>query len=173
MMNNVRNGLITFSAAFILQPFIHNLIPLRGWTPNLVLCLAAALICATEESGIWLAFGMLFALFSDFVFGLYTGIGMGAILVSLTILILLKHFLVEANVLMAALMSVMTTWVYNFVYWLLAKAAGNMARLSAMAEMTIIQTVVNLLFFMIIYVVVSRWIHKKRKWTFYFRQSRL
>jgi hypothetical protein len=172
MKNNVRNGLITFSAAFILQPFIHNLIPLRGWTPNLILCLAAALICATEESGIWLAFGMLFALFSDFAFGLYTGIGMGAILAALTILILLKHVLVEANVLMAALMSVMTTWVYNFVYWLLAKAAGNTARLLTMAEMTMIQMVVNLVFFMIIYLIVSRLILKKRKWTFYFRQSR-
>ena len=172
MMNNVRNGLITFSAAFVLQPFIHNLIPLRGWTPNLILCLAAALICATEESGIWLAFGMLYALFCDFAFGLYTGIGMGTMLVTLTILILLKHVLVEANALMAALMSVMTTWVYNFVYWLLARAAGNGARFLTMTRMTLIQMIFNLIFFMIIYGIVSSRIRKKRKWTFYFRQSR-
>ena len=69
-------GFLAYLVAFILQPFLYNLFPGIGATPNLILCLTAVLVYLYDENVPWMAFGVGAALAVDITYGLYIGIGM-------------------------------------------------------------------------------------------------
>ena len=68
-------GFILFLAAFILQPFFHNLIPAFGGNVNLILCLTVIMTFLYDETVIGIFFGLVFGLAGDLFYGMYAGPG--------------------------------------------------------------------------------------------------
>lgn len=63
---------ILYLAAFLLQPFLYNLIPVLGGNVNLLLCMTVIFTLLYEDTqGIF--FGAVFGLLYDLFFGMYAG----------------------------------------------------------------------------------------------------
>lgn len=108
---------IIYLAAFLLQPFLYNLIPVLGDNINLLLCLTVmfTFLYDDEEQGIF--FGFIFGLLHDLFFGLYAGPGvLSLVLCGILVMIIKAHINVE-NFFNGILITLFSTWVYASLYW--------------------------------------------------------
>lgn len=149
-------GLIAYLVAFILQPFLYNLFPGIDATPNLILCLTAVLVFIYEDNVPWMAFGVGFALAMDFAYGLYIGIGMMTMIIVILAIMVFKHFFNVENLLNSVILSVVITWVYATVYWLIAFIGGSPYTYWYALKSLPWQLVFNAIIFMLIYLVMIR-----------------
>lgn len=155
-MNSFWKGFIAFLAAFILQPFLFNLFPGLGVTPNLILCLTAALTYIYDDNVAWMALGAGFALAMDIVSGPFVGIGMLSIIIAEVLILIFKHFFNVENFVNSLVFSLLITWVYETIYWVISVIAGSpYGYLYALKTMAL-QILFNAIIFMIIYLVMIR-----------------
>lgn len=110
-------GLILYVAAFFLQPFLQNLIPVFGNHINLLLCLTVVLTFVYDEVLPGIFFGFIFGLLHDLVFGIYLGPGTIALMVSGITVLILREFANIENIFNALFMMLLSTWLYATVYW--------------------------------------------------------
>lgn len=118
-------GLILYLAAFILQPFLHNLIPGLGGNVNLILCLTVILTFLYDETVIGIFFGLVFGLAGDLFYGMYAGPGGFAFVAVGVAVLLLKRFANKENSFNALIMMLLSTWMYASVYWLVYYFIGS------------------------------------------------
>ncbi|MCI2196742.1 MAG: hypothetical protein LKK51_01550 [Eubacterium sp.] len=159
-------GIIAFTAALVLQPFLHSLFP-GIQTPNIILMLTAALTMVYADNLLWMVMGMIYALLEDAVFGLFLGIGMVSTFGVILLILFTRHLFNSRSALVALIVSILVTLVYSLLYWGLAHAASSpysfMTALKTMPE----QIAENTIVFMLIYWRLSVDEHKRNKKNWY------
>lgn len=155
-MSSFWKGFLVFLAAFLLQPFLNNLFPGFEIIPNLVLCLAAALTYIYEDNVAWMALGAGFTLAMDITGGLYIGIGMLSIIIVEVLIVVFKHFFNVDNLVNSIVLSVLVTWVYQSVYWIISALAGSQYGYLYAMKSILWQVLFNAVIFMIIYLIMIR-----------------
>ena len=108
---------LVYLAAFLLQPFLQNLVPIIGNNVNLVLCLTVMLVFIDEDPGQGIFFGSIATLFTDLFYGAYTGPGVLAIALTGIAVYVLKYFVHVENFANAILFMIGTTLLYASLYW--------------------------------------------------------
>ncbi len=112
-----RTGFLMYLAAFFLQPFLQNLIPVFGGHVNLLLCLTVVLTFLYEDTLPGILFGFVFGLLYDMVNGMYAGPGVLSLMViGIGVLVLREFFNIE-NFFNALVTALLSTWLYATVYW--------------------------------------------------------
>lgn len=119
------HGFILYLAAFFLQPFLQNLIPLLGNHLNLLLCLTVVLTFVYDERLTGIFFGFIFALLSDIVSGYYLGPAVLAVTCAGIVVLILREFTNIENIFNALFMMLLSTWLYATVYWGVYKLLGS------------------------------------------------
>ncbi len=159
-------GILAFTAALVLQPFLHSLFP-GLQTPNILLCLTAALTMVYADNFLWMVMGIVYALLEDAVFGYFLGIGMISTFVVILLILLTRHLFNCKSYLVALVISIAVTLVYSLVYWILAHLASSpysfLTALATMPEQIIFNTIV----FMLIYWRLSVDEHRRNKKNWY------
>lgn len=118
-------GFILYFAAFLLQPFLYNLIPGFGGNVNLVLCLTVVMTFLYDETVIGIFFGLVFGLANDLFYGIYAGPGAFSLVVAGLAVLLLKRFANKENFFNALITMLLSTWMYASVYWLVYHFIGS------------------------------------------------
>lgn len=118
-------GLILYAAAFLLQPFLQNLIPILGNNVNLLLCLTVVLTFVYDEILPGIFFGFLFGLLHDLVYGIYLGPTALSLLAAGIAVLVLREFANIENILNALFMMLLSVWLYATVYWGIYSVLGS------------------------------------------------
>ena len=108
---------LVYLAAFLLQPFLQNLIPGIGNNVNLILCLTVMLVFVDEHPGQGIFFGSIFALLVDLFYGAYTGPGALAMAITGIAVYVLKYFTHVENFVNAIIFMIGGTLVFWTAYW--------------------------------------------------------
>ena len=120
-----RYAFLIYLAAFLLQPFLQNLIPFLGNNLNLILCLTVMFVFVYENPGQGIFFGSVFALLGDLFYGLYAGPSAIAMVICGLVVYLLKYFAHIENFLNGALFMAGGTILFGSVYWCIYAAIGT------------------------------------------------
>ena len=112
-----RHVFLIFLAAFLLQPFLQNLIPVLGNHVNFILCLTVMMVFVYPEPGQGIFFGSVFALLGDLFYGQYTGAGALAMVLTGISVYGLKYFAHIENFINAIVFMVGATVLYASIYW--------------------------------------------------------
>ena len=159
-------GILAFTAALVLQPFLHSLVP-GLQTPNILLMLTAALTMVYADNFLWMVLGMIYALLEDAVFGYFLGIGMISTFAVIILMLVTRHLFNCRSPLVALIISILVTIIYTVIYWVLARVASSpysfLSALRTMPEQVIGNTVV----FMLIYWRLSVDEHRRNKKNWY------
>ena len=159
-------GILAFTAALVLQPFLHSLFP-GLQTPNILLMLTAALTMVYADNLIWMVMGIIYALLEDAVFGYFLGIGMVTTFAVILLILVTRHLFNCKSALVAFVISILFTIIYSVVYWILAHLASSpysfMSVLKTMPE----QIAENTIVFMLIYWRLSVDEHRRNKKNWY------
>ena len=166
MKKQILKGIVVFLIVWILQAFLNGLIPAGMMVPNVILCMTIALIHVYGDDIRWMAIGLIAALCMDMWNGLFVGIGMCALLAAEIVILILRHFIDYDNVLFSAGISTVTIFVYYTVYFVLAKAKGSFYSYGYAIKYILIELVMNVIIFMIIYLFLMKHERKvnKRNW---------
>lgn len=117
--------ILLFVLAFLFQLTLVNLLSVRGIAPNLVLCLTVAITFAYEEGYRAIPFGLVAMLFIDITSAYYIGIGSLSLFITAIMVILFRRQLNVEQWAPLVVTSVLSTFVYNILYWALLKLLGN------------------------------------------------
>lgn len=120
-----RQGFFLYLGAFILQPFLCELIPALGGSLNLILCLTVILTYLFDETLPGLFFGLIFGLLSDVLYGLYVGPGAFALMIVGILVFVCRRFTNIENFFNALFVMLISTWLYTSLYWLIYHAIGS------------------------------------------------
>ena len=158
---------LIYLAAFILQPFLQNLVPLVGGNLNLILCLTVMFVFVHEEPGQGIFFGCIFAMLWDLFYGQYTGPGALALVLCATVVFLCKYFAHTENFLNAILFMAVATWLYMSIYWGIYAAIGSPYSYSYAMGSLLLQVVFNCIVGLGVYFVLMRRVIKHRRDRYY------
>lgn len=120
-----RTGFLIFLAAFFLQPFLQNLIPVLGGNINLLLCVTVVFTFLYDDNLCGIFFGFIFGLFYDLVYGMYAGPGVLALMVTGIAVLILREFANIENFFNALAAMLLSTWLYASVYWGIYTVLGS------------------------------------------------
>lgn len=124
----LRYIIITFAAALLIQTTLLNQLSLFGVTPNLILCVVVLFSFWFDGYGT-MGTGIVFGLLQDLAHGELIGIAaICYFFISLGIW-LTKHLLYRDNVLSIFFLTLVTTSVYEFLYWIIHAAMGGTAHI--------------------------------------------
>lgn len=120
-----KQGFFLYLGAFLLQPFLYELIPGLSGSLNLILCLTVMLTFLFDETFPGLFFGLIFGLIGDVLYGLYTGPGAFALMIVGILVFVSKGFTNRENIFNALLVMLISTWLYTTIYWLIYHCLGS------------------------------------------------
>lgn len=118
-------GFVVYLAAFLLQPFLYNLIPGFGGNVNLILCLTVIMTFLYNDTMAGIFFGLIFGLLGDMVYGIYIGPGAFAVVTVGIAVLLLKRFANIENFFNGLITMLLSTWMYASVYWVVYYFIGS------------------------------------------------
>jgi len=120
-----RYAICLFTAAFIIQTTLMNVVGIFGVTPNLLLCLVVIFSFLYVDNNYGLVLGVIFGLFYDVCFSEYTGIAaLAFFIISLSIMLVNVATNREA-VLSVLLVSAGATVLYTLIYWSIMSMLGS------------------------------------------------
>ena len=108
---------LLYLAAFFLQPFLQNLIPILGNQVNLLLCLTVVLTFVYDDILAGILFGFFFGVFSDMVSGIFLGPGVLALSITGIVVLILREFINIENIFNALFVILFSTWLHASIYW--------------------------------------------------------
>lgn len=115
---------ILYLAAFLLQPFLYNLIPVLGGNVNLLLCMTVIFTLLYEDTqGIF--FGAVFGLLYDLFFGMYAGPGVLSLVLCGVVVLILREYINIENFFSGILTALFSTWLYASLYWCIYHFLGS------------------------------------------------
>jgi rod shape-determining protein MreD len=162
-----RYAFLIYLAAFLLQPFLQNLIPFFGENVNLILCLTVMLVFVHENPSQGIFFGCVFSLLWDLFYGLYTGPSAVAMLVCGVAVYLLKYFTHIENFLNGALFMVGGTLLFGSAYWCVYAAIGTTYSYVYAMGSLLPQLICNLIVGLGVYFVLIENVKKQRRDRYY------
>lgn len=123
-MKHWKIGLLFF-AAFLIQPSLLNVISIRGYTPNLMLCLTVLTTFLYEEEMYGVVYGAVFGILYDIMYSNVVGpMPISLIIVALGIVVVREYTNVE-NIINLWAVSIVSILAYYFMNWGLHHLAGN------------------------------------------------
>lgn len=162
-----RHVFLIYLAAFLLQPFLQNLIPVIGNNLNLILCLTVMLVFVYESPGQGVFFGSVFALLSDLFYGQYTGVSALVMVITAVAVYGLKYFSHIENFANAIIFMAGATLLYAGLYWGVYAAIGSTYTLGYALQYVLLQAVLNSVVGLGIYFVFVRRVIKHRRDRYY------
>ena len=118
--------IILFLSAFFLQTTVINLLEIRGFTPNLLLCATILLLLNKTEPGVVVGISLLTALLYDICFSDFIGSSAAAVFaVSATVIAVKRILNLEDNLLPLIVLTAFETVLYNLIVWLCTKLVGH------------------------------------------------
>lgn len=162
-----RHVLLIYLAAFLLQPFLQNLVPFIGNNLNLILCLTVMFVFVYESPGQGIFFGSVFALLSDLFYGQYTGVAVLAMVVTAIAVYGLKYFTHIENFGNAIIFMAGATLLYAAVYWAVYAAIGSAYTFGYAMGHVLPQAVLNSVAGLGVYFILVRRVIKHRRDRYY------
>ena len=158
---------LVYLAAFFLQPFLQNLIPIFGENVNLILCLTVMFVFVHAEPGQGIFFGSVFALMTDLFYGQFTGPSVLAIVLTAIAVYGLKYFAHIENFVNAIVFMAGATWVYYSLYWGVYAAIGSSYSYGYAMQYILPQIAINAVVGLCVYFVLIRRVIKHRRDRYY------
>lgn len=116
---------LLFLIAFILQPTLLNVISIRGYTPNLILCLVIIFTFLYDEEVYGIVFGAFFGLLYDVMYGSVVGPTPISLVLAAVLVLFFRIYANIENVINMWAVSVVAMVSYYFLNWGLYHIAGN------------------------------------------------
>ena len=114
-----------FTAAFIVQTSLLNVISIKGYTPNLLLCLVVVCTFLYEDGRYGIIFGAAFGLLYDVCFSSVLGPTALALLTTSAVILIVREFANIENIVNLWIVSVLSLFIYYLVGWGLFRLGGN------------------------------------------------
>ncbi len=162
-----RHVFLIYLAAFLLQPFLQNLIPVIGNNINLILCLTVIFVFVYESPGQGVFFGSVFAMMNDLFYGQYTGPGALAMVLTGIAVYGLKYFAHIENFLNAIVFMIGATFVFATIYWGIYAAIDSSYTYGYAMSSILPQLVLNSAVGLGVYLVLIRRVIKHRRDRYY------
>ena len=154
---------IWFIGALIFQPFLYNLAPGFGITPNLILCLTVIFTFLYEDKLFGIILGSTFGLIYDICYGQFVGVAAFDLALVATIILILREWTNVENIFTVVVIGLISTWFYNTVYWVIMHFAGSpYGYLFVLSKMPW-YALLNLIVIMIVYFILIKRVVKHRR----------
>lgn len=144
-----------FIAAFLVQSTLLNELRLFGVTPNLILCLVAVFsfwFDGPAAAGLGIFFGLL----QDLCFGELIGTAALVLYLISQGIRMIKHLFYRDNLLSVFFISLLSTAVYELVYWLIQAVMGGTAHILYMLSILPLLLIYNCLATVVMYLIFRR-----------------
>ena len=158
---------LVYLAAFFLQPFLQNLVPVLDGNLNLILCLTVMVVFVSEDPSQGIFFGTVFSLLTDMFHSQYTGPGAVAIILCGIVVYFLKYFIHIENFFNALFFMAGATVLYGSVYWCIYAAIGTTYSYAYAVSSLLLQIVFNCIAGLCIYFVCIADLKKNRRDRYY------
>lgn len=114
-----------FTAAFIVQTSLLNVISIKGYTPNLLLCLVVVCTFLYEDGRYGIIFGAAFGLLYDVCFSSVLGPTALALLATSAVILLVRESANIENIVNLWIVSAVSLVIFYLVSWGMFRIAGN------------------------------------------------
>ncbi|MGF6376123.1 rod shape-determining protein MreD [Clostridiales Family XIII bacterium PM5-7] len=116
---------LLYLAMFFLQMILKHAVPIVGEHINLLLCLTVVMSFLYDDRFPGIAFGLIFGLASDALYGLYAGPGTVALVLTGIAVYVLKDYVNIGHFLIVPVVSVFSTWLFTSIYWVIYFFIGS------------------------------------------------
>ncbi|MBQ4650254.1 MAG: rod shape-determining protein MreD [Firmicutes bacterium] len=114
-----------FLAAFLIQTSLLNVINIKGYTPNLTLCLVIVLSFMYEDEMYGVVFGALFGVLYDICYSSAVGAMPIALVVVAVFILIIREYANIENIINLWVVSAVSIVGYYVLNWLLCFISGN------------------------------------------------
>lgn len=114
-----------FVVAFLIQTSLLNIISIKGYTPNLLLCLVIVFSFLYEDGLYGIVFGAGFGLLYDICFSSVLGPTALALVVTSVVILIVREFANIENIVNMWIVAVFSLVIFYFVSWSLFRLGGN------------------------------------------------
>lgn len=114
-----------FLVAFLIQTSLLNIISIKGYTPNLLLCLVVVFSFLYEDGLYGIIFGAVFGLLYDICFSSVLGPTALALVVTSVVILIVREFANIENIVNMWIVAVFSLVIFYFVSWSLFRLGGN------------------------------------------------
>lgn len=114
-----------FVVAFLIQTSLLNIISIKGYTPNLLLCLVIVFSFLYEDSLYGIVLGAGFGLLYDICFSSVLGPTALALVVTSVVILIVREFANIENIVNMWIVAVFSLVIFYFVSWSLFRLGGN------------------------------------------------
>lgn len=116
---------IVFAVAFLIQTSLLNVISIKGYTPNLLLCLVVVFSFLYEDQLYGMVFGALFGLLYDICFSAVVGPTAIALAVTALFVLIVREYANVENIMNLWIVSVLSLVIFYTSGWGMFRMSGN------------------------------------------------
>ena len=125
MSMNYRKSIVMFVIAFLVQTSLLNVIMIKGYTPNLLLCLVVTLSFLYEDETYGIVLGAIFGVLYDICFSTVVGPTALCLVVVAAFILLVRELVNIENIINMWVVATISIAVYYVLNWLLIHLTGN------------------------------------------------
>lgn len=114
-----------FLVAFLIQTSLLNIINIKGYTPNLLLCLVVVFSFLYEDGLYGIIFGAAFGLLYDICFSSVLGPTALALVATAVVILIVREFANIENIVNMWIVAAVSLVIFYFVSWVLFHIGGN------------------------------------------------
>ena len=111
--------------AFLIQPSLLNIISIKGYTPNLLLCLVVVFSFLYEDGLYGIVFGAAFGLLYDICFSSVVGPTALALVATAVVILMVREFANIENIVNMWIVAAVSLVIFYFVNWGMFHPGGN------------------------------------------------
>lgn len=150
-----RFAALIFAISFIIQSFILGSFAIAGANTNLILCFGVVIAFSYPDDTSSVVIGGIFALIYDICFSLYPGMGTVPYLITVTVCMLFKYYILNnENKLSMAIVSVLSVVLAYNLYWAAAAVTGIATSYISMLSHLPVYIILNIPVMYIAYLVI-------------------
>lgn len=154
--------IISFVFALIFQPIIGAVLGLENFGPNLLLCLATIMIVIRDDSVLIWACTVTACLLYDIAFSPVVGMATVGVIVSLLVIIAVKHFFYLDNILLVPIVAALGTIGFDLMSWLISSGIGGAYTFGYVLKYSALDFIGNIIVIMLLYLLFRKNIEKHR-----------
>ena len=153
---SLRRVVLLFAAAFLLQLSMAPLFAVRGFMPNLILCLMMTVVFHYNSGYKCLPVAVIAALMLDMAAAQYTGPGALALLATAGLVILFRMNLNTDNIFPMAVTAAVAVYFYDILNWSILKLLGQPMGFSFMIRQCTGHVIYDLVIVAVLFLIMSR-----------------
>ncbi len=125
MSMNYRKAIVMFVIAFLVQTSLLNVIMIKGYTPNLLLCLVVTISFLYENKTYGIVLGAIFGVLYDICFSTVVGPTALCLVIVAAFILLVRETVNIENIINMWVVATISIAVYYVLNWLLIHLTGN------------------------------------------------